>query len=266
MKSWSTPIRFLAACAALSILAACAGSVTPNPALSNGALSERAAVGSGSGINNGIIYQGCPVFGKTGPYNTVVTKLPIDPNSAQYISSVAGAGDTQGFYASTGVEEINLANNATPLLTVVPKVSYHKFPVPYPWQSYFYIEPLSDSHAMVVQTQTCHLFEAYGTTYKYPTLSAYCGANWDLTQAFAPIAGGNAVEHGVGIVADGRHGAMGRLPGRCDQALAQLGWRRPYRLAVHLRPPGERHRLALLQRHQLVPAAVRSAVAAPRVV
>jgi hypothetical protein len=40
---------------------------------------------------------------------------------------------------------------------------------------------------MVVQTQTCQLYETYGTTYSGSTLSAYSGANWDLTKAFAPL-------------------------------------------------------------------------------
>jgi len=124
-------------------------------------------------------------------YNAQVTTASIDPNSANYISAVTNAGDTSGFYASTGYEKVNLANNSTPLLTVQQQVSYHTFPVPYPWQSGYYIEPLSDKHAMVVQTQSCHLYEAYSTTYSSVTLSAYSGANWDMTKAFVPLPGGS---------------------------------------------------------------------------
>ena len=32
-------------------------------------------------------------------------------------------------------------------------------PVPYPWRLGFWIKPLSDVHAMVVQTSSCHLYE-----------------------------------------------------------------------------------------------------------
>ncbi|MGC1381270.1 MAG: hypothetical protein WA814_09665 [Candidatus Baltobacteraceae bacterium] len=183
MEKRPDPIRFLAAWTALPLLAACAGPGTAS--LPSAGVTRSVAAGKEPG--KGVIYQGCPVFGHGGAYNGVVTKAAIDPNSAQYISSVIQAGDTMGFYASTGVEQVNLANDQTPLLTVQPKVKYHQFPVAYPWQSYFYIEPLGDAHAIVVQTQKCHLFEAYGTSYAYPTLSAYCGANWSLRDHFVPL-------------------------------------------------------------------------------
>lgn len=135
-------------------------------------------------------YAGCPVFTAGDYYNAPVSGAAIDPNSASYISSVIHAGDTNGFYASIGYEKVNNANNSTPLLTVQQKVSYHSFPVKYPWQSSYYIERLNDAHAMVVQTQTCHLYEAYGASYSNGVLSAYDGANWDLTKPFAPLPAG----------------------------------------------------------------------------
>jgi hypothetical protein len=134
-----------------------------------------------------LTYYGCPVFNQNDTYNVVVTNASVDPNSANYIQSVVQAGDTAGFYASTGVEQVNVANDNTPRRTVHPKVKYHQFPVPYPWAANFYIEPLSDAHAMVVGTQTCHLFESYGTTFNQPSLSAYCGANWSLRRNFVPL-------------------------------------------------------------------------------
>jgi hypothetical protein len=125
-------------------------------------------------------------------YNQPVLNGAVDPNSAAYISSMIQAGNTSGFYASTGVESINLATSSTPELTVQPQVSYHTFPVPYPWTSSYLIEPLSDKHAMVVQTSSCHLYESYGTAYTLSTnvLSAYSGANWNLTQSFTPLSPG----------------------------------------------------------------------------
>lgn len=148
-------------------------------------------------------YGGCPVFTAGDYYNAPITDAPVDANSANYISAVVNAGDTSGFYASTGVEKVNDADNSTPLLTVQQQVSYHTFPVPYPWTSTFYIEPLSDKHAMVVQTQSCHLYEAYGTTYSSGVLSAYSGANWDLTKAFVPLAPGtpSAMASGLSMFA-----------------------------------------------------------------
>ncbi|HEV3154843.1 MAG TPA: hypothetical protein VGZ02_13635, partial [Candidatus Baltobacteraceae bacterium] len=126
-------------------------------------------------------YDGCPVFTAGDYYNADVTNAAVDPNSANYINSAIQAGDTDSFYASTGYEKVNNANSGTSLLTVKQKVSYHQFPVPYPWQSGYYIERLSDAHGMVVQTQDCHLYESYSTSYSGGVLAAYSGANWDLT-------------------------------------------------------------------------------------
>lgn len=147
-------------------------------------------------------YYGCPAF-KGQPYDDAVTTAVTDAHSADYINSVIGAGDTFGFYASTGVEQVNLADNNTPLLTVQPKTKSHSFPVPYPWASSFYIEPLGDHHAMVVQTQTCRLYEAYDTSYTNGMLSAYSGANWRMKKKFEPLPPGNpsAMASGLSLFA-----------------------------------------------------------------
>ena len=135
---------------------------------------------------------GCTIFAAGDPYyGQTVGNAAVDPNSASYIASVEQAGDTSGFYASTGVEQVNDASGSTPMLTVHPDVTWHSFPVEYPWQAGFYIEPLSDAHAMEVQTQSCHLYESYGTSYSSGVLSAYSGANWDLTKDFVPMSPGS---------------------------------------------------------------------------
>jgi hypothetical protein len=137
------------------------------------------------------LYHGCSVFTPNDDYGEVVTHAPADPKSSDYIASVIQAGDRAGFFASTGVEQVNLADDATPKLKVHAKVEYHPFPVPYPWQPGFFIEPLADHHAMVVQYQACHLYEAYGTSYLSDSLSAFSGANWDLSKRFVPLPSGH---------------------------------------------------------------------------
>lgn len=144
-------------------------------------------------------YQGCPVFTAGDYYNAPVTNASVDPNSANYINASIAAGNSGGFYASIGYEKVNLANNTTPMLTVQPKVSWHSFSTPYPWASGFYIEPLSDAHAMVVQTQSCHLYEAYNTSYSSGVLSAYSGADWDLTKPFVPLSPGTPSSMASGL-------------------------------------------------------------------
>jgi hypothetical protein len=137
------------------------------------------------------LYHGCSVFTPDDYYGTVVTHAPADPKSSAYIGSVVEAGDQAGFSASTGVEQVNLADDATPRIKVHARVDYHPFPVPYPWRAGFFIEPLADHHAMVVQDQTCHLYEAYDASYLGGTLSAFSGANWDLSKRFVPLPSGH---------------------------------------------------------------------------
>lgn len=144
-------------------------------------------------------YDGCNVFTAGDYYNAPVTNASVDSNSAAYIASMQQAGNTAGFFASTGVEKVNDATDATPMMTVQPQVSYHSFPVPYPWSPSFYIEPLGDAHAMVVQTQSCHLYESYGTKYSGGVLSAYSGVNYDLSQPFTPLAPGTPSSMASGL-------------------------------------------------------------------
>lgn len=147
-------------------------------------------------------FLGCPLFGPNGWFDTDISNAPIDPNSAAYIQATVAAGDTGSFniWAPTN-EFINVATNATPLLTVQPKVSWHSFPFQLPWAASFRIETpsQSDRHALVVQKDTCHLFECYGASDDGGIFSAYSGADWDLTQPFNPQQYGGSTADASGI-------------------------------------------------------------------
>jgi hypothetical protein len=192
--------RFSRGGAILALLAAggCAGAALP---IQRTAAGESAAVRSGP--DSGSDFYGCPPFRANNTYNKVITNASVDPNSAAYIASAIQAGDSSGFYASTGVEQINLANDGTALYTVHPKSKYHQFPVQYPWASGFFIEPSGDGHAMVVQTKSCHLYESYSTSFSDETLSAYSGANWALADKFVPLPAGSpsAMASGLSLFA-----------------------------------------------------------------
>jgi hypothetical protein len=147
-------------------------------------------------------YEGCPVFGTKGWFDTDVSSAAPDPNSAAYVKATVDAGDTGGFNLFVPPNErINLATDATPLLTVTPQVSWHTFPFEVPWAPGFYIEPASDAHSMAVQKDTCFLYELYQTTYEGGTLSAYSGAGWDLSKAFDPSEYSGATASGLPLVA-----------------------------------------------------------------
>ena len=111
------------------------------------------------------------------------------------------------------------ADSATPTYHVRQKVPYHAFDVAYPWQPNFRIEPLSDAHALVVQTRRLRLYELYSTTFAGGVLSAYSGGSWDLRRAFVPLPPGapSAMASGLSLyagmvrweeAASGRYGTL----------------------------------------------------------
>jgi hypothetical protein len=181
--------------AALFGLTACAGNASPSRFTFMPDTLERSATVRPMGAG----FYGCPAFRDGETYNKVVTKAAVDPDSQSYIDSVMQAGDTYGFYASTGIEQVNLADGSTKLHVVKPKSKYHQFPDPYPWQSGYYIEPSGDAHAMVVQTDSCRLYEAYSTSFNGDTLSAYSGADWHLKRRFVPLAAGSPSSMASGL-------------------------------------------------------------------
>ena len=121
--------------------------------------------------------------------------------------------DAAGFAFSFGVERINLANNSTPVHTVVksPASSYfhaNEFTIPFPFQNGFYIEGSvnqggtgADDHSITLNTDTCHLYEIYQTYWNGSTLGAYSAGNWDLSQPFSWNLGPSATASGLSLFA-----------------------------------------------------------------
>lgn len=146
----------------------------------------------------------CPFFTPGDYYTRDVSRARVDANSARYISSMVQAGNRGGFWAAANsVEFVNLAGARTLRLQVRQKVPYHAFDVAYPWSSAFRIEPLSDAHAIVVDTGSCVLYETYDTSFSGGMLSAYSGAHWNLRRPFAPLPGGtpSAMASGLSLYA-----------------------------------------------------------------
>jgi len=130
----------------------------------------------------------CPDFAPGSYYASEIGSAPVDSESGEYVRSMQRAGNSGGFWiAATPVEYVNIAQPNTPRYQVRQKVPYHRFDTAYPWSGDFRIEPSSDAHAMVVDAQTCDLFETYDTSFDQEVLSAYSGAHWNLNRPFVPL-------------------------------------------------------------------------------
>jgi hypothetical protein len=147
---------------------------------------------------------GCPYFGGTGYYADAIVTAPVDPNSRAYVQAAVDAGNRDGFWiAPRPVEYVNVANDRTPPHRVRQRVAYHRFPFSIPWRRDFWIEPLSDAHAIVLQRQACTVYELYDAAFAGDTVAAYSGARWRLDRPFEPLAPGNpsAMASGLSLYA-----------------------------------------------------------------
>jgi hypothetical protein len=146
----------------------------------------------------------CGLFGANSAYTQPVNAAAVDRDSTRYIKSTIDAGGSAGFWiADDPVEFVNLADNRTATFRVRQKVPYHRFGALYPWGPGFRIEPLSDAHAIVVQAQSCRLYELYNASFAAGVLSAYSGAAWNLRAPFASLPAGtpSAMASGLSLYA-----------------------------------------------------------------
>jgi hypothetical protein len=140
-----------------ALLAGCGGS-----SLSGGGVMERSdSVRAASPP----IVAGCQIFPASNPWNTDISKYPVDPNSANYIKSIPGNlhpdfGDTPGY----GIP-FNIVPANQKLVPVTFGYKSESDPGPYPIPPNAYIEgwphPASDRHVLVLQQGTCTLYELF---------------------------------------------------------------------------------------------------------
>jgi len=197
MKSSEFPRYAFIPIITAALLSSCSGSATRStlPA-STAELRQTSLHGKLTGD-----FIGCPY--QTGDvWQTDISSAKIDANSSAYIKAAQDAGGAGSFtaWAPTTNELINAAKGSTPLVTVVGKVKWHTPYSPWPWQSNFYISPMSDAHAMVLQESNCRYYEGYNVSYSNGTLSMYNGGMWDLSKGFVrPSQGSISTASGIPI-------------------------------------------------------------------
>lgn len=151
-------------------------------------LPERQPLGLTS--QGGYTLHGCSVF--DGDKNVIGRKIlnaPVDSNSASIISHMP-SGSFYGAGNEINDFRVNLAGGQTPKLTVQAN-SWRNPPVTPDdnerWSNNFFIEPVSDGHAMTLDTATCEYWETYNTRFSNGVLSAYAGDSWMLnSQTYQP--------------------------------------------------------------------------------
>jgi hypothetical protein len=157
----------------------------------------------------------CPAFPADNVWNTRITGLPVDVNSAKWLSSMSAAttklhpdygpsGDATKPYGIPW----NIVPKTTPFTTVTFLYASQSSRGPYPLTASTPIENGSDRHALMVDptasptSAACTLFETWDTYFHaHGTSTAGSGAFWDLdSNALRPAGWTSADAAGLPIL------------------------------------------------------------------
>lgn len=151
---------------------------------------------------------GCPLFPADNFWNTPVDKLPIHPKSNAWINSIGReAGFHMDFGSGTwdggpiGIPYNVVHGNATQKSTLDFYYPEESDAGPYPIPLDPNIEYGSDYHILIVDSDTCHLYEIYDASYEDGQWSGGSGAIWDLnSNALRPAGWTSADAAGLPIL------------------------------------------------------------------
>jgi hypothetical protein len=155
---------------------------------------------------------GCPMFPANNVWNTPITNLPVNPESAEWLSSMSSSttnlhpdfgpsGDPSTPYGISFV----VVNPKHPLVHVAFDYADQSDRGPYPFGASTPIEGGSastgDRHAIMVNPKTCRLYELYDATYSPSGSRAGSGAIWNLrSNALRPAGWTSADAAGLPIL------------------------------------------------------------------
>ena len=180
----SLPARLLAAAVPFAILAACstgAAAAQPRASVRVTPVISRTPV---PGAPN------CPMFPADNIWNTDISKLPVNSHSAAWLRSMDSAsinlhpdfGPSGGF--PYGIP-YNIVTNAHPLVHIKFQYASQSDKGPYPFGASTLIEggkhAGGDRHAIMVNKDTCTLYELWHARYSASGSTAGSGAIWHLT-------------------------------------------------------------------------------------
>jgi hypothetical protein len=137
--------------------------------------------------SNGSVIANCPMFPANNFWNTPVDSLPTHPQSDSWIDNI---GRDEGFHMDFGSGEWDGGPIGIPYNVVtgsaVPKVEPEFYypdesdAGPYPIPEDPNIEYGSDHHILLVDTETCMLYETYDMSFDNGQWFGGSGAIWDL--------------------------------------------------------------------------------------
>ena len=164
--------RWSAALSSLLFVALLCGSEVAQHAASLGALSS-------------IPGTTCTVFPADNVWNTPIDELPVNRNSQAWAASLPGKHLTLGFGPAGGKKygfPFAIVDNTTPMVSVAISDLAESDPGPYPFTAETPIEPYDggDAHALMINKDTCVLYELYDAHWNDGHPKAANGVIYDL--------------------------------------------------------------------------------------
>jgi hypothetical protein len=132
----------------------------------------------------GPVIGGCPVFPANNPWNRDVSRDPVDPSSDAYIGSLGGNLHPDfGSDPSYGIPYVVVPASQPSVPIDFTAYGDESDPGPYPIPPSAPVEGGSDRHVLVLQRDTCQLFELYHASFSGASdqhWNADSGARFDL--------------------------------------------------------------------------------------
>ncbi len=154
-------------------------------AVSNDPIAAASPVEPPAQHTDGPTVGGCTVFPPDSPWNRDVSRDPVDPHSAAYLANIAAHGPNV-LHADFGSRaRYGLPYTIVPASTPMTEVRFDEYgdesdPGPYPIPMDARIEAGRDRHVLVIQQETCRLFELYHARRSRSGWLAGSGAVFDL--------------------------------------------------------------------------------------
>lgn len=183
-----------------------------------GAVAVAALIGGGSGPAAGSVARaptvgGCPVFPASSVWNRPVDRLPVAPDSARLVASIGldaslhpdfGSGLYDGH--RIGIPYVVVYGRSTPASRVAFEYASESDKGPYPIPRNVPIEgdphpDGGDRHALIVDRDSCRLYELYALHRQASGWAAGSGAIWNLrSNALRPAGWTSADAAGLPIL------------------------------------------------------------------
>ena len=126
----------------------------------------------------------CPIYTDDDVWHSLIEQMPVHPRSDAWIANMGGPDRLlhPDFGAYPYGYQLQVVDNATPTTHLSFNYANQSDDVAYPFTANTPIEPVSDAHALMLNRDTCVLYELFDAAWNGGRPTAGSGAVFDLTK------------------------------------------------------------------------------------